>query len=136
MKPTEAAALLTIAAAFDNRKPDADAAKAWALALADYRFEDAREAVVAHYREGTDWIMPSHVVTRVKRIRAKRLAEYGEPDVPSGLEEAEYRAYLRDARRAIADGDLTRESTPAVELPKRNVAAAIESTFRRPEGGA
>ena len=34
MTPAQAAALLTIAASFDNRKPDADQAKAWAMAQA------------------------------------------------------------------------------------------------------
>lgn len=41
MTPTEAAMLLTIAASYDNRKPDADQAKAWAMVLDDLRFVDA-----------------------------------------------------------------------------------------------
>lgn len=35
----EAAALLAHAAGFDNRKPDAQAARAWAAALADLDFQ-------------------------------------------------------------------------------------------------
>ena len=50
MTPTDAARLLTLAAAYDNRKPDADQAKAWAMVLDGLRFEDCCEAIVAHYR--------------------------------------------------------------------------------------
>lgn len=76
MKPTEAAALLTIAAAYDNRKPDADQAKAWAMALDDARFEDCREAIVNHYRNSREWLMPVDVLKGVTAIRLERWNVY------------------------------------------------------------
>ena len=105
MKPTEAAALLTVAAAFDNRKPDPDAAKAWSLALDGYRFEDCRDVIVQHYRTTGDWLMPHHVLTAVKRMRAKRLHEAVEPPPPPDLTPLETLAWLKDIRRRIADGE-------------------------------
>jgi hypothetical protein len=111
----EAAALLGIAAAFDNRKPDADAAKAWSVALDGFRFEDCRDVIVAHYRGSSDWLMPSHIIAGVKRIRAKRIADVGDltpPDFnPAGdplLELsalARERAWFADMRRRIGDGE-------------------------------
>lgn len=107
MKPTEAAALLTIAAAFDNRKPDADQAKAWAMALDDLRFEDCREVIVAHYRKSRDWLMPSDVFSGVMQLRRQRLTDYGEIPAPTGINPDDTAAYNRASvqiRRAIADG--------------------------------
>ena len=111
MKATEAAALLTVAAAFDNRKPDADAAQAWALALDGLRFEDCRDAIVAHYRASSEWLMPATVRTEVKRVRSKRIAEAGDLTPPPDLTPREAMAWLKDARRRIGDG----ESAAAVE---------------------
>lgn len=76
MTPAEAAALLAVAAAFDNRKPDADAAMAWALALEDARFEDCRDSIVAHYRTSREWIMPSDVLQGVQGVRFARLDKF------------------------------------------------------------
>jgi len=76
MTPQEAAALLTVAAAFDNRKPDADAATAWALALEGQRFQDCRDAIVAYYRKSRDWIMPSDVIEGVQGVRFARLEKF------------------------------------------------------------
>lgn len=70
----EAAALLAHAAGFDNRKPDAQAARAWADALADIDFEDALAAIVAHYATETRWIMPADVRAGVKVIEQGRLS--------------------------------------------------------------
>jgi hypothetical protein len=122
MKATEAAALLTIAAAFDNRKPDADQAKAWALALDGFRFEDCREAIVAHYRTSREWMMPADVIGGVKRLRAKRISEFGTlPDPPPELDPDDTRAlaaWMRQTRAAIGDG--TYEATPDAEVTPIN----------------
>jgi GT2 family glycosyltransferase len=104
MTPTEAGALLTIAAAFDNRKPDADAAKAWAVALEGYRFEDCREAIVAHYRASSEWLMPQAVIAAVKRIRSKRIADHPPVTPPPFKTFAEEQTWRRELNRRIGDG--------------------------------
>jgi hypothetical protein len=86
MNTQEAAALLAVAAAFDNRKPDADAAMAWAAALHDVRFEDARDAVVAHYRKSSDWLMPAMVTARVSEQVSARHRRFGPLIPPTSLE--------------------------------------------------
>lgn len=109
MKPTEAAALLTIAAAFDNRKADADAAKAWALLLDGLRFEDCRDAVVAHYRTSSEWLMPEKVIAGVKRIRSQRLRDFGPFTPPARFADdpAGELEWTKRTRERIADGELT-----------------------------
>lgn len=130
MKATEAAALLTIAAAYDNRKPDADAAKAWAMALDGIRFEDCRDAVVAHYRATRDWMMPSDVIAIVKRIRRERLMVFGAlPDPPADVDPDDTRAWFAweyETRRAIADGTLTRETPETQALTRAESSARIK----------
>ena len=97
--------LLTVAAAFDRRTIGEGDAVAWHAALGDLDFTDSREAVVAHYRERREWIMPADVRGRVRAIRDKRLNE-GEKflDPPSGLDGPAYQQWLINARRRIADG--------------------------------
>ena len=120
MNLPEAQMLLTVAAAFDNRKPDADAATAWSVALDGYRFEDCRDAIVAHYRSSSDWLMPAHVVAAVKRMRAGRIdaAALTPPRDLDPDDTAAYRRWLAGERARVADGG---EPVP-VEVGHRNIA--------------
>lgn len=105
MTPAEAQTLLGIAASFDNRKPSEEAAIAWSHALAGLRFVDCRDAVVAHYRASSEWLMPQRVISEVKRIRSKRIAEAGDPTPPPDLTPLETIAWLAETRRRIGDGE-------------------------------
>lgn len=114
--PAEAQVLLSMAAAFDNRKPDPDAAKAWSVALDGLRFEDCRDALVAHYRGSTEWLMPAMVRTAVRRMRAKRIEEHPPVIPPPGLSDVEERRFLAEARRRIGDGETYDSAAPYGEL--------------------
>ena len=59
--------LLTTCAAYDRRTIGKSDAVAWHAVVGDLPFEQAQKAVFAHYSESTEWIMPAHVRTRVKR---------------------------------------------------------------------
>lgn len=109
MKPTEAAALLTICATFDNRKPDRDQAQAWSLVLDGLRFLDCRDAIVAHYKTKRDWIMPSDVIQGVDRIRGERLRKFGHIPPPPQLADdpAAEIAWVRAVKERVADGEIT-----------------------------
>ncbi|MAE64132.1 MAG: hypothetical protein CMJ18_07635 [Phycisphaeraceae bacterium] len=121
MNQQEAAALLGIAAAFDNRKPDPDAAKAWAVALEGLPFGDCRDAVIAHYRKTNDWLMPAHVIGEVKRVRADRLSHTDMPSPPQGAADdpAVYSRWYRETRLSIMNGTYEPPATP--ELTRRNM---------------
>jgi hypothetical protein len=137
MKPTEAAALLTIAAAYDNRKPDPDAAKAWAMALHDVRFEDCRETVVEHYRHSREWLMPSDVLNGVAEIRSDRVTRFlqllwqlqGQKHLtpPPSLADdpAAENRWVADTFRLVRDGEITHpdqieDGRPAIETFERH----------------
>lgn len=113
MEAAEAAALLGVAASFDNRKPDRDAAMAWALALDGVRVDDARAAIIGHYRSEHRWIMPSDVMKGVRRIVQERQAELHNMDLPVELAQMEdgpefNAAYLDWVKtREVPQGQLT-----------------------------
>lgn len=128
MTPTEAAALLTICAAYDNRRPDPDAAKAWAMALDGLRFEDCREAIVQHYRASREWIMPADVLTAVKKTRTSRLEDVA-PCPPRGLDPddtAAYAGWLAGVRQAIADG----RPVPTEDYPATRAVGELRGVLK------
>lgn len=64
---------------FDNRKADEATIKTWHKVLSRYTLEDCLDAVVAHYTESTEWLMPAHIIRFVKRRRARRIELAGNP---------------------------------------------------------
>ena len=105
MTPAEASVLLAMAAAVDNRKPDPDAAKAWAAMLDGLRLEDCQAAIVEHFQTSTDYLMPVMVRTIARRIRSKRIAEHPPVEPPPGLEDPrKFAEWKRELNRRIGDG--------------------------------
>jgi hypothetical protein len=121
MTLTEAAKILTLAAAYDRRTLGDEDVRAWHAVLEHVAYPDARQAVIEHYRAQTTWLMPADVAAGVRRIRSDRLAQLdtllpnADPDDVTGWLEA-YRAQIAD----VADG-----RTPAPH------PASLESSDRR-----
>ena len=69
MDTREAFQLLTLASVFDGRTVDKETATVWAEVLADVPLADATAAMKAHYKDEAKWMMPAHVVQRVKQSR-------------------------------------------------------------------
>lgn len=107
--------------AFDEWTPDA-----WALALDDIRFDDAKDALVRVVKASA-FIDIAAIRAEVKRIRAKRLADTPEPVPPDDLSPREAIEWMRKARKAIGDG--TYEPPPAIEAKPRDMTV-IKGTFR------
>lgn len=129
--------LLSMCATVDNRKPDEDAARAWAAMLDGLRFEDCRVAVVEHYKTSTDWLMPAKVRADVRRMRAKRIEQHPPLTPPPGTE-AEQRAWLRDARRRVGDGEhIDSDAEYGQLLPRHlpDLKALMPSTTEPPNTG-
>lgn len=138
MTPNEAAELLGHCAAFDNRKPSAAAATAWASALHDVPLDnDTKAAVAAYYstppKDPSDklWILPHHVRTLRSKIRSQRLENFQYEPVGDETP-AEYLARYRGQVNAIASGRTTGPTNrPALEGgPHRNVVKALEGVGR------
>lgn len=111
---------------FDEYTPDA-----WGLLLEDVRFTDAKQAVTIVARK-QPWVSPAEIIAEVKKIRRKRIDEYGPITPPADLDPdntVAYREWWRDVQRAIADGDMRPKE---LELPKRDMSA-LPRVFRRPE---
>jgi len=98
--------LLTVAAVFDFRSIGEADAIAWHTVLGDLEFGDARAAVLAHYAESCDRVMPANIRQRVKAIRRDRLAREITPAPPPELADqpGRYKAELGAGIRRIADG--------------------------------
>ena len=107
MTPEETGKLLARAALVDNRKVDTPTVIAWHQIVGDLPFADCEQAIIAHYGETTDWLMPAHVRTRVKEARHQRIKDAGGvPAPPPELldDPAAYSAALQAAATALADG--------------------------------
>lgn len=77
MNPQEIINLLSVAAAFDNRKPSEAAVHAWtdSAARARWTFSEASEAIKNYYATTTDdkpWVMPSHITAFIRDTRQDR----------------------------------------------------------------
>lgn len=135
MTPEEAVKICAFTAAccpaqkFDEFTPDA-----WGLILADVRFEDAKQAVVEIKRRST-WVDPSDIITEVKKMRRKRIDEYGPITPPADLDPddvAAYRSWWINTQRAIADGELkARELEAPDPAGVKRVQALTQGAFQR-----
>lgn len=140
VRPEIAAALLSWAAAFDNREVTRTAAIAWAEALDDcVTPEDGKAAITTHARTSSEYLKPLHVNTEVRRIRKERTDRIGMDETPPAeLAENPARAlgWTREYRRAIGDGETPDAATKrACDAVGIEVPLAIEGTHRMPAVG-
>jgi hypothetical protein len=98
--------------------------------LAAYPAEDCIAAVRAHVGR-SQWCAPPDVLAGVKQIRSKRIADHPPLVPPSGLTEAEERAWIGEARRRIGDGQQVESRG---ELVQRDVAPLRALVQRGPVG--
>jgi len=124
MELSHVAKLLGLAASFDQRTTGEADDQAWLAVLGDLDFDDARAALLDHYRDSTERIMPAHIRRGVQDIRQARLdACRVIPEPPEAL--GDYPAAYAEAARAIevaiCDG---RDPGPAVaEITARTLGA-------------
>lgn len=122
MTPDETVDLLTVAAAFDQRTVGEGDAMAWHAVLGDLIFADAKQAVIGHYTDTRERVMPADIRQRVKTIRANRLQDTEVPAdllVPFVDDPPAYLRALRAAELAIADGRDPRAALQAIIRPAR-----------------
>lgn len=137
MNKAEIVLLLTLAAAYDYRKTGEADVEAWHWALDDIALEDAKEAVVAHYRESTEWLKPAHVRQGVKALRAARGRATPHPSrqIPSRFEQQDMKhqipmatgsAPVHEVLRAVV-GHLANQSPNASAVSAMDQLRAITS---------
>lgn len=145
MTPADAAELLALAAAFDNRSTSEVAARAWAEALnPNVTLVDGKRIVVEHYARTRDWIMPADINAASRTMRLSRLDRMQTPEPPSSLDADDVPAQLawqRAYRGAIGDGhdedaaDRIANATvnvirPIAAISERPVLALVEQVAR------
>lgn len=126
MKPTEAVALCRMVKAYCPQQAiDEYTADAYGDILRPYRLEDCQEAI-RNLGRAQAFIAPAEIADEVRRIRNKRVADYGVIDPPEGMDPDDTGAYARwfaETTRRIADGDLKPTALPAHR--KRDVIAEL-----------
>lgn len=122
MEPEVIGDVLAVAAAFDNRTVGAADSMAWYRVIGHLNQHEAEEAIIAHYSETRDRIMPSDVLSRVGKLRALRIAHAGPESVPDADPDdvPAYQAALREGRFVVASG-----------MRPRPVGQAIEGAFQQ-----
>lgn len=104
MKPSEVVELLSVAAAFDQRTVGEFDAGAWHAAIGDLDLADARTALIDHYRDRRDRVMPADIRERVVDLRRSRLAAVPDPVPDVDPDDPAYFTQLRANRLAVASG--------------------------------
>ena len=106
MNATEASELVALMALYDNRKASDPDIVAWLKVIGDLDYADCETAVLAHYRETRERIMPADVRIRVKALRRERLSREIVPAPPAEVtdEPGRYKAALEEGIHKIADG--------------------------------
>lgn len=118
MTPAEVQALFAIEAGISNRKVDesGETAKIWAHVLRDVTWADATDALAVHVRDTGGWLEPKHILDRVRRTRAKRIADHPPLIPPPGLSVVEELAWMADARQRVGNGEVIDIDAPFGEL--------------------
>jgi hypothetical protein len=137
---TEASELLALMALYDNRKASDPDIVAWLKVIGDLGYGDCEAAVIAHYQESRERIMPADVRVRVKAMRRDRLAREILPAPTAELADkpGPYLAVLRAGIRRIADGFSIRRAIeqrprglpPGVAEVRKALGPAIPSADR------
>lgn len=130
MNRSHTALVLAKIAAIDNRRLDDPRGNqtpildAWHESIGDLRYEDCLQAVADHRSESTEWLLPAHIVRRVKEMRAERVRGLSEgdftPDVGpvNGPDEVQgYLTTLRARRALVVDGVPLEAAIAMVPVP-------------------
>lgn len=141
MTPKETLQLLRVIAAIDHRTVGETDVTLWHAMLSDISLDDAQAAVIAYFRDCSDWLMPADIRARVRRVRADRLARVPSP-APRSPEidddPAAYQAALKAMIKSIADGKTVHTAlTASLEPspPSEEAARQAEAATAHPVPG-
>lgn len=119
MQPTEAVTLCRLAKAFcPQQQFDEFTADAWGEALAPFRFEDCKQALVEHIRQ-SPFISPAEIIDGVKRIRRDRIMAHPPMIPPTSLDPedtAGYGEWFNSSMKAIGDGEILPQPPMVIDV--------------------
>jgi hypothetical protein len=129
MKPTEATMLARYMRAHFPQQPiDEYTADALGETLAPYPPDDCKRAVLNIAERGEHWCSPTDVKAEVKRIRAKRISDYGPIQPPADLDPDDvvgWQQWLAAMYKGIADGTITTPREIEWDGPTHDVIAEL-----------
>jgi hypothetical protein len=108
MTPEETGQLLGTCAAYDRRTVGEADVIAWFRVLGDLPYTGCEAAVIAHYTDSSDWIMPADIRRRVRQAQAheadqQHLRQLLDPDAHRAQIAAADSAFLRKLRARRGD---------------------------------
>lgn len=133
MNITETALVLSKIQAFDNRNVDDATILAWQEVLEPHTLADALRAVSDYFRVNSAWIMPAHIVDRVRAFEEARVYEFkngyhlNRADEEQTLEGANWSESMKALGRAVRTGALT----PAAYEAYQNSDKPLEAYINR-----
>ena len=117
MTPTEVVMLTGyLRAHFPTQPVDEYTTEALEELLAPFPAADCKRAILNLADRGEKWCSPTDVRNEVRRIRNKRVSDYGPIEPPAGLDPDDVRGYQRwlgAMHKGIADGTVT--APPSIE---------------------
>lgn len=136
MNIAETSMVLAKIQAFDNRNVDDATTIAWQEVLAPHTIQDALKAVSDYFRSYSAWIMPSHIVERVRAMEEDRqnqfrdgyhLNQADEDRILLSGSSAAWSDGMRELHRAVRTGALT----PAVYAAYQDGTQPLEAFLGR-----
>lgn len=82
MNPRECSELLTYASIIDNRTVAPETVNAWWEIVGHLDVNLARQAIIQHRRESTEYLMPAHVIRGARRLSDARRSIEAPPECP------------------------------------------------------
>jgi len=134
MDIVETGFLLAKIQAFDNRNVGDETMAAWQEVLAPHILPDCLDAVADYYRNNAEWIMPSHIVERVRLMEEARTRSFKNGYHLNRVDEenaADWSAAMRELGRAVRTGSLT----PAAYEAYADSEKPLEAFLTRKEIG-
>ena len=125
MNRSETAQLLAMCAGVDQRTVGETDVQVWHALLGDVDLPDARAALIGHYADSTERVMPAHIRKRARAAREQRLAHADARGIPAADPDDvhSYLAALRGGRHRDAS-----------DHQPRPVGELLTDVFRRPDG--
>ena len=113
--------------AFDNRNVEPETTLAWHEVLEPYTVQDALKAVSDYFRTSSSWIMPAHIVERVREMEEARVYQFKNGYHINAADEArgDWSPQMRALGRAVRTGTLTPAAYEAYQSGNKPLEAYV-----------
>ncbi|CAN7467401.1 hypothetical protein LJR013_003212 [Pseudarthrobacter oxydans] len=128
MNIAETSMVLAKIQAYDNRNVDDSSVVAWQEVLEPHTVKDALKAVSDYFRVNSAWIMPSHIVERVRDMEEARVYEFknGYHLNRADEERGDWSGQMKTLGRAVRTGALTAAAYDEYQDSEKPLDAFIE----------